>query len=546
VGPAEWGICTRTVLCPQYPLALAYWNNTIAAGSTDGDGDITTFDALTGTQTAIISGHTDFIRSLTYSFDGTLLVSGSEDESIKLWDVQTGGVIKTFCGHTNLVRSVSISADNTTIASGSVDKTIRVWSIETGNCFVGMLKHWVTTVSFSPTNSQLLLSVCDDGTVQQWNIDGHQIGSPIPGSHVAFSPDGTQFVSCNGSIVTVRNTDSGTTVVEFNLAIDVEYCYFSPDQRSIAVAAGRTIYLWDITSPDPCLIQTPIGHADEITSLVFSSSSTLISASLDGSIKFWQIGTFSTDPVAPDLESMPLTFAPIRSVSLQAKDGLAFSVDSEGVVRTWDILTGLCKESVTIPAKGIDLADTQVISGRLVVVWVDYGSRVIQAWDAERGELHTVGTAYKLPNSLRILGDGSRVVGVGTEYIQVWSIWVEKPANSAFLINDSILDPPCINSSKVLLYSEFSTQVWDLGDPGSTPIRLSETSLDRPHLNLIDARRWWHTSLVRIEDSVTKKDVFQLCGRYANPQSIQWNGQYLIAGYSSGEVLILDFSQMLA
>ena len=98
----------------------------------------------------------------------------------------------------------------------------------------------------------------------------------------------------------------------------------------------------------------------------------------------------------------------------------------------------------------------------------------------------------------------------------------------------------------LLRSSESSTQVWDLGDPGSTPIQLSEISLDRPHLNLIDIRRWSRGSLVRIEDSVTKKDVFQLCGKYTNPSAIQWDGWYLIAGYRSGEVLILDFSQMLA
>ena len=110
-----------------------------------------------------------------------------------------------------------------------------------------------------------------------------------------------------------------------------------------------------------------------------------------------------------------------------------------------------------------------------------------------------------------------------------------------------VLDPLCINSSKVLVrFGEYLTQVWDLGDPGSSPIQLSETSLDRPHLNLIDVRTWSKGSLVRIEDTATKKDVFQLCGKYADPSAIQWDGQYLIAGYGSGEVLILDFSQMLA
>ena len=43
------------------------------------------------------------MRSLAFSLDGTLLVSGSEDGAIKLWDVQTGGVVKTFWGQADSV-----------------------------------------------------------------------------------------------------------------------------------------------------------------------------------------------------------------------------------------------------------------------------------------------------------------------------------------------------------------------------------------------------------------------------------------------------------
>jgi len=46
----------------------------------------------------------------------------------------------------------------------------------------------------------------------------------------------------------------------------------------------------------------------------------------------------------------------------------------------------------------------------------------------------------------------------------------------------------------------------------------------------------------RIEDVAAGKEVFQLAGRYAKPSVTQWDGQYLVAGYDSGEVLILDFS----
>ena len=538
VGSTEWGMSTRTVSCCNEPDILACWNNTIACSSGN---DIIFIDALTGSQKATCSGNTGGIQSLAFSSDGILLVSGSFDKTVKLCDVQTGGVAKTLYGHTDRVTSVSISADDAMIASGSDDKTIRLWNVETGSCLVAV-KHVdpVWTVTFSPTDSKLLLSSTWN-TVQQWSIDGHQIGSPIPGCQIAFSPDGTQFFSWEKKTVTIRNTNSRMVMAEFDL--DYAQCYcFSPDGRFIAAAAaadGHTLYLWDITNPDPCLIQTLTGHTGSICSLVFSSSLTLVSASQDGSIKFWQIGGSSADPVTPNTGSTPLTPAPIKVVSLQAKDGLAFSLDSEGVVKTWDILAGWCKETCTTPAKDAEYGDMQLIGDRLIIVWSKYQEKVNHVWDAGEGRLQTI-DAPGYYRGLRITGDGSRVIQLTNEYIQAWSIWTGESTGMQLERHSYYtLAPLRMDGSKILAKSSPSDTVWDFGAPGSTPIQFSATSSDRPHLNFIDY-------LDTIEDSVTRREVFQLHGRYAKPSVTQWDGQYLIAGYKSGKVLILDFSPVLA
>ena len=544
MGPAEWGTCIRTVFFGgDHTLALAYCNNTIATGFTSQD--IIIFDALTGSQTAVLSGHSVYIVSLAFSSDGTLLVSGSNDGTVKLWDVQTGGVVKTFDGHMDPVLSVSISADNTMIASGSTDNTIHLWSIGTEECHV-IRKHEdnINTVSFSPTDPQLLLSASEDDTVRQWGIDGHQIDPPYAGSYVAFSSDGTQFVSCAQKAVTVQNTDFGATVAKFYLIDSIpKHCCFSPDGRLITASVGNTIYVWDISSPDPHLVKTLMGHTDNITSLVFSSSLTLISASEDKSVKFWDISVLSVDPVACDTEP---TVAPISTVSLQSKDMLAFSIDSTGVVKTWDILTGLCKESFKTEANEIHYGDMQLISGRLIVVWCKWYRNEIHVWDAEKGRFLIKDVNRPATRGIRITGDGTRVLRVNKESIQAWSIWTREPAGMQGLEGNAekYLDPIQMDGSKVLVRSGVFTQGWDFGVPGSIPTQLSEASSDRPHLDFI-VDEWPEIYPYRIEDRVTGNEVFRLYGRYANPSAIQWDGQYLIAGYKSGEVLVLDFSHML-
>ena len=184
---------------------------------------------------------------------------------------------------------------------------------------------------------------------------------------------------------------------------------------------------------DPCLVQTLIGHTDDITSLVFPSSLTLISASQDCSVKFWQISASSAHLATPDTGPTPPTSAPIRSVSLQAKDGLAFSFDSEGVVKTWDILTGHCKESYNTQAEDISCGDMQLIDGRLVVVWCEGYGEEIHVWDAERGRLQTVDTPCWITKGLRIIGDGSRVLQVDRNSIQAWYIQTGESAGKQML-----------------------------------------------------------------------------------------------------------------
>ena len=109
--PGDWGTCSRTASFDDDTiLSLAHWKDTIAVGL--GSCNIITLNAITGSQIAILSGHTGWVRSLAFSLDGVLLLSGSGDETVKLWDVQTGGVVKTFHGHTGEVLCVSISPDH--------------------------------------------------------------------------------------------------------------------------------------------------------------------------------------------------------------------------------------------------------------------------------------------------------------------------------------------------------------------------------------------------------------------------------------------------
>jgi len=541
--PAEWGKCSHTVLLGSCPRTLSYWNNTIAAGFQDGE--ILILDATTGSQMAILSGHTDTVESLTFSSDGISLVSGSHDKTVKLWDVQTGGVVKTFYGHTGRVYSVSISADYTVIASGSQDKTLCLWDIEMGECcHIIKQQAAVPYIRFSPTDPQFLVSIA--GKIAQcWDINGQKVGSTFSANQIEFSPDGTQFVSSTRFYTTIQNISSRATIANFTTAND--YCNpcFSPDGRLVATHADCRIHIWDITSSDPHPVETFFGHTSGVKFLAFSSPSTLISASYDKSVKFWRVGALPTDPVVIDPKSTSLTLAPTKPIAPEVKNNLIVPNDlPDGVMKTWGISTGPYKGPVQTLAKDSH-NNIQMIGSKLIFVW--YADQKINIWDAEKGELlQTIEVPISSVINLRVSGDGSKVFCMNIESVQAWDIWtgeaVGKLRNPGFWSQEIF----ALVGSKIWLGSTNMTGpwaiVWEFGTPGSSPVMLEDQLPDRLHLN---DTKVWDINMSRMKDVVTGKVVLQLPESFGRVVSVQWGGQYLVASFRSKQVLILDVSHML-
>jgi WD40 repeat protein len=85
------------------------------------------WDIATGKPIRNLTGHTTSVVGVSFSPDGKLLASGSNDNTVKLWDTTIGKEIKTLSGHTNWVYAVSFSPKGKLLASGSFDNTVKLW-----------------------------------------------------------------------------------------------------------------------------------------------------------------------------------------------------------------------------------------------------------------------------------------------------------------------------------------------------------------------------------------------------------------------------------
>ena len=108
-----------------------------------------------------LEGHTSGVTSVSFSPDGSRIVSGSWRQERAGVGRVVGGVRVGSAGGPHFWRdwSVSFSPDGSRIVSGSDDKSVRVWDASSGECVLGPLEghtSGVSSVSFSPDGSRIV------------------------------------------------------------------------------------------------------------------------------------------------------------------------------------------------------------------------------------------------------------------------------------------------------------------------------------------------------------------------------------------------------
>ncbi|EKM58896.1 uncharacterized protein PHACADRAFT_45965, partial [Phanerochaete carnosa HHB-10118-sp] len=102
-------------------------------------------------------GHTDYVRSLSFSPISRTLVSGSHDRSAIVWDILSGRVLLRLEGHSGRVHQVAYSSNGALIATAcDNDKSVKLWDALTGACIQSLDVHdSIYKVAFSPDSLHL-------------------------------------------------------------------------------------------------------------------------------------------------------------------------------------------------------------------------------------------------------------------------------------------------------------------------------------------------------------------------------------------------------
>jgi WD40 repeat protein len=237
-------------------------------------------------------GHTKIFLSVTFSADSQRIATASDDKTVKLWN-RDGKVLGTLTGHSEVVYGASFSPDGKTIATASADKTVKLWNRD-GKILHTLKGHRdsVYSVRFS-LDGKTIATASADKTVKLWNRDGKLLHTLTEHTRevrgVSFSPDGkTIATASNDKTVKLWSWDGKALRTLRGHTSEVADVTFSPDGRTIATAStDHTVKLWNREGQELNRLE---GHSGPINHLSFSpDGSSLATASEDKTVKLWQI-----------------------------------------------------------------------------------------------------------------------------------------------------------------------------------------------------------------------------------------------------------------
>jgi WD40 repeat protein len=272
----------------------------------------------------LLKGHPGKLRTLAYSPDGSKLATAGDGGATKLWDAATGrelatiplpGAAQTSSALFKRVRHLAFSPDGKLLATGTLH--VRLWD-------VGAASEAPAPVEFGEGCSPMVFALNDGSLILLWGGGDFGLRAGFERALLAWSPATGRIeqpfvhaieyrehaealaVSASADLLAVACRKQLQSCVRLwglagkevrgkldmpplprdHIAAAVQELAFSPDGRSLAVAEGPRVAVFEL--PGGRLRGMIEAHAHQVASVAFAPRSRLLAtASLDGTVRLW-------------------------------------------------------------------------------------------------------------------------------------------------------------------------------------------------------------------------------------------------------------------
>jgi len=245
-----------------------------------------------------IAKYVRFKNNLLITPDGKTLIKGKFGSKVKQWDIASGKGTMEFTGHEKAVLCYELSKDGKRLVTGGGDGKIIYWDVAKGDTIKTIQAHRepILDIHFNSDETKIAASSWDARLIT-WDL----------------------------------NTGKSINFFDFenNSAFNLQW---SQNDLYVFAGQGKDLKMYELDSK--VAVRDFVGHSDVISSLRTSADGQkILSASWDGSIRLWNIGTGL-------MEKKFMGHRGAAHIAIFGNDGKTiFSAGADRQIRVWDIAT---------------------------------------------------------------------------------------------------------------------------------------------------------------------------------------------------------------
>ena len=264
-------------------------------------------------------------------------------------------------------------------------------------------------------------------------LNGHGKGNNI--EHVAFSSDGTKFITNSNYSIKIWNTENGQLIRSFNISrpgMIHHTAVLSPDGTKVIAGldkfVNQEIKIWNLE--DGQLITTILtGHTNIIDSVAISpDGKKIVSMSRDNTMKIWNAETYQLIRTLAS-KSQPFPYFPLSAVFSPDGKKIVFNNYHSGEIEIWNAETYQWIKNLKLSNEYVKNIAFSSDSKKIIAGFTNTNQE-IKIWNTESNQVTTTlknvddDSPYSSAldyNPVAFLPDSNKFIAGFNRKIQIWN-----------------------------------------------------------------------------------------------------------------------------